>query len=351
MELRLDESQVELQDAVQRFCTDRFPLDRIAEREGGGVDRAVWKELAALGVLGMLTPEERGGSGLGVLEAVVAFEQLGAHLASGPLLWSVLVSPLVEGVTTGDRVVGGLSLSGRPDDPVLVEHAGDVDALVLLGRDGVFLCEGDDLPPSRPVAPLDPLTPVGRLDAALPAGRRIGDAAVAARLRLVGTALSAALLVGVSATALDVSRGYALEREQFGVPIGSFQAVKHMIADMYVRTTLARSAAYGAATMLDGRDRGVADRRDTAGTATDAAGGAASAGGSGPGRAAGAAKLLAGEAAVENARAAVQVLGGMGFTWAMLPHYLLKRAWLLEHAFGTADEHALALGTAVGAEH
>ena len=131
---------------------------------------------------------------------------------------------------------------------------------------------------------------------------------------MLGTVLTAAMLLGVSECALTVARDYALEREQFGVPIGSFQAVKHILADMYVRTGLARSATYAAAAVYD--DPGI----DT------------------PARAAAIAKLLAGEAALANARAAVQVLGGMGFTWAMPPNYLLKRAWVLEHSFGTADD-------------
>ena len=122
---------------------------------------------------------------------------------------------------------------------------------------------------------------------------------------------------------MTVARDYALEREQFGVPIGSFQAVKHMLADMFVRTGLARSATYAAAAVYD--DPGI-------GT---------------PARAAAIAKLLAGEAALANARAAVQVLGGMGFTWDMPPNYLLKRAWVLEHSFGTSDAHALALGSSI----
>jgi alkylation response protein AidB-like acyl-CoA dehydrogenase len=131
------------------------------------------------------------------------------------------------------------------------------------------------------------------------------------------------MLLGVSDAALDASRRWALEREQFGVPIGSFQAVQHLLADMYVRTALARSATYAAAATLD--DPLIGD----------------------PVRAAAAAKLLAGEAALANARVAIQVHGGMGFAWEMPPHYLLKRAWVLEHAFGDADAHALALGTAI----
>jgi alkylation response protein AidB-like acyl-CoA dehydrogenase len=130
----------------------------------------------------------------------------------------------------------------------------------------------------------------------------------------------------VAQGALDVARTYALERQQFGVPIGSFQAVKHLLADMYVRLELARAESQAAAALS-------ADP-----TAGD------------PDRAASAAKLLAGEAAIANARTATQILGGMGFTWDMLPHYYLKRAWVLEHGFGTASAHAAWLGAEVGAE-
>ena len=141
---------------------------------------------------------------------------------------------------------------------------------------------------------------------------------------VVGTVLSAALLVGLASRALEVARVYALEREQFGEPIGSFQAIKHLLADMYVTTGLAQSATYAAAAVLDGAS--------SSGTDQAAA------------RAAASAKLLAGEAAIANAGTAIQVLGGMGFTWAMVPHHLLKRAWVLEQGFGTADEHAAHLG-------
>ena len=153
----------------------------------------------------------------------------------------------------------------------------------------------------------------------------MGDAHDASRMRLVGTVLAAAMLLGVSDAALESARRYALVREQFGVPIGSFQAVQHMLADMYVRTALARSAAYAAAAVLD--DPKIAD----------------------PLGASAAAKLLAGEAALENARAAVQVHGGIGFTWEMLPSYLLKRAWVLEHAFGNGDSHAFSISSSIEA--
>ena len=132
--------------------------------------------------------------------------------------------------------------------------------------------------------------------------------------------------VGVSDAALQVARDYSLEREQFDQPIGTFQALKHMMADMFVRTSLARSATYAAAAVLDDPVVGHLARS------------------------VGGAKLLAGEAAIDNARAAVQVLGGMGFTWEMLPNYLLKRAWVLENTFGTATSHATSIFDSVASE-
>jgi alkylation response protein AidB-like acyl-CoA dehydrogenase len=323
MDFRLDEEQLELQDTVRRFCAARFAAERIAERDGQPIDRAAWRELAGLGVFGLLLPEP-GGLGLGVVEGAIVFEQLGAHLVSGPALWSTLAAPCIEGAASGERLVGGVEQPASDDEPVVVEHAGEIDSLLVLRADGVFACARSDLPTFAPVAPLDPLTPVGRFDA-LPSGTRVGDAHDASRMRLVGTVLSAAMLLGVSDAALESSRRYALVREQFGVPIGSFQAVQHMLADMYVRTALARGATYAAAAVTDDPEIG------------DPLGAGA------------AAKLLAGEAAVENARAAVQVHGGIGFTWEMLPNYLLKRAWVLEHAFGDADSHAFTISASIEA--
>jgi alkylation response protein AidB-like acyl-CoA dehydrogenase len=133
------------------------------------------------------------------------------------------------------------------------------------------------------------------------------------------------MLVGAAQGALDVARDYALEREQFGVPIGSFQAIKHMLADMFGRVELARAATYAAAAI-----------------SVDPAAGD-------PDRAAATAKVLAGEAGIANGRAAVQILGGMGFTWDMLPHLFLKRSWVLENTFGTASSCATFLAETVPA--
>ncbi|MGA2302851.1 MAG: acyl-CoA dehydrogenase family protein [Acidimicrobiales bacterium] len=324
MEFRLSDDQFELQDAVRKFCVATRPIGGVAERVGGLGDRSSWRALSDLGVFGLLVPVDQGGSGLGCVEATVVFEQLGAHLVEGPVVWSTITAPLVTGAVDGSRVVAGLELDLRSADSLVVEHGAEADTVVVLHQGGAFAHERNELPDPVALDPLDPLTPVTRFSR-LPEGSQIGDGGTSHHLRLLGTALSAALLLGIAGQSLEVARDYALTREQFNVPIGSFQALKHLMADMFVRVELARSATYAAASVID--NPRVGD----------------------PERAGRIAKLLAGEAALANSRAAVQILGGMGFTWAMPPHFLLKRCWVLENSFGTTEDHARALGA--GLEH
>jgi alkylation response protein AidB-like acyl-CoA dehydrogenase len=323
MDFHLDDDQLALQDNITRFCRSRWPLERIGERRPKALDRAGWNELVDLGVTSAMVDEARGGLGLGAVEAAVVFERLGYHLVPGPLLWSALGAFLIREVANGDLMAGGTEDHGAPR--LFVEHASEIDTLVVLRPDGISRIDAADLPPSVTGEALDPQSGVG-VFSSLPAGTLVGDAAEAARLRRVGVVLSAALQLGISSAALDVAVAYSLEREQFGVPIGSFQAMKHIMADMYVRAGLARSATYAAAAVLDDPMVGDADRSISA------------------------AKLLSGEAAVENARASIQVLGGMGFTWEMAPNFLLKRALVLDQSFGTPASHALAIASALAEE-
>ncbi len=205
------------------------------------------------------------------------------------------------------------------DEAATVEHAAQLDALVVLQRDGIAWY--DNVEVAEELHPFDPATAVARV-VGLDGGTRIGGTAEAKKFRLVVTVLAAAMLTGIAERALTTARDYALDRHQFGVPIGSFQAVKHVLADMYVRSALAQSAVYAAAAVADDPT------------------------GDDPARAAAAAKLLAADAAIANASAAVQVLGGMGFTWDMLPNFLLKRAWLLDHTISGQDACALQLAAA-----
>jgi alkylation response protein AidB-like acyl-CoA dehydrogenase len=298
VDFRLDEDQLAVRDAVRSFCTDRFDLVQVATREGRPADDATWASLAEIGVLGMLVPD----SGFGVIEATVVFEELGAAVASGPLLWSTLAAPHVPAVA----------------------HGAESELLLVVRDDRAELCSMADLG-GEPGSPMDPLTPMTILPS-VPTGEVVGGAAMVDAIRLNGRILTAAMLVGGAQAVLDVAREYAFGREQFGVPIGSFQAIKHILADMYVRVEMSRAATYAAAAIAAGRGDGDADL------------------------AASTAKHLAGEACITNSRAAVQVLGGMGFTWDMLPHYFLKRGFVLDQTFGTAAAHAARLGAAVGAE-
>jgi alkylation response protein AidB-like acyl-CoA dehydrogenase len=322
MDFRFDDEQAALCDAIRSLCAQHFTLGGIAAREGRPVADDTWWALAGMGIFGLLVPADRGGDGGGAVEASIVCEELGAHLAGGPLLWSMLAATLVDGAAEGATRVTGVDVTAQPVAPFVVEHAAETDVVLVVRDDGVAVCATRALADPIDGEPFDPLTPA-RAYPELPRGDLLAGPADAEQLRRAGAILAAAQLVGVARGALDVATAYARERHQFGVPIGSFQAVKHMLADMYVRTELARSAAYAAAAVFDDA------RAGDAATATSAA------------------KLLAGEAALANGRTAVQVLGGMGFTWEMAPHYFLKRAWVLEQCFGTGDVHALAMSAAL----
>jgi hypothetical protein len=250
-------------------------------------------------------------------EAALVFEELGRALVPGPLVWTHLAAGLVPGAAEGERVVGGLH---RSEEPLLVEHLDAIDVLLAVDDDGLWEVDRARLS-ARPVArPLDPLTPV-HVAGGLLRGERRGVPAAAVRWRLEGAVLTAAFLLGMAAALTERSVAFAKERQQFDRAIGSFQAIKHLLADMFVRTEVARSAVYAAAVNLDQPPLGP------------------------PARAVSGAKLLAGEAATLNAKTAVQVHGGMGFTWEVDVHLFLKRAWVLDTAFGTGDSHADAVAS------
>jgi len=175
---------------------------------------------------------------------------------------------------------------------------------------------------------LDPLTPLAALATPLVAGTTLeGLDTTALRQRIM--VLSGATQVGIAAEVVAIATEYAKGREQFGRPIGGFQAIKHLLADALARTELARAAVQSAAVILD--DPTVAGREaDTLSLSTVQLRWRAVAG----------AKLLADEAAIANARTAIQVHGGMGFTWEVPVHLYLKRARVLASSFGTRSELA-----------
>ena len=315
MDFQLSEDQESRQAGVRSFCDGRFPVESLRELEGRGYDAGLWAELAELGVFNLRLAEDAGGIGLGTADAVIVFAELGRRLVPGPLVWSHLAAELVPGAGEGKCVTGGLDLCGAEREPLLVEHLADLERLLVLRPDGVSCVDASTLAADPVSVPLDPLTPIHHLRE-LPAGESLGGADLVERLRLAGAALVSAQLLGIAEASHELAVEYAKGREQFGRAIGSFQAVKHILADMFVRLEVARAAVYAAGATLD--DPGVGDVA----------------------RAVASAKLVAGEAALRNARACIQVHGGMGYTWEVPAHYYLKRSWVLASVFGGGDEHA-----------
>ncbi|HEY3095264.1 MAG TPA: acyl-CoA dehydrogenase family protein [Acidimicrobiia bacterium] len=306
MDFDLSADQVALRDGIRSLCEGRFPIKRVRE----GFDRSAHAELAEAGVFSLRS------DGFGVADAAVVFEELGRAAVPGPLVWAYLAHGVVDGI------VGGLEVAQRRP-PWMIEHLDALDTLLVVDENNIRAVSAGKITGADPVKrPLDPLTPVHRV-ADLPAGESVGGDDVLARWRLEGAVVTAAFLVGSAQACTDLSVAYAKERRQFDRPIGSFQAIKHLLADMLVRTEVARASVHAAACTLDDPDVG-----DVA-------------------RAVAGAKMLAGETAIANGKTATQVHGGMGFTWEVDVHLYLKRAWVLDTVFGSVDEHADAVAATV----
>lgn len=292
MNFDLGPDETTLRDAIRDLCAREFPIRR-------GFDRLGWKQLADAGVFSLRLAD---GADLGMTEAVIVFEELGRALIAGPLVATHITAGYIDGAATGDRVV--TAVAGD-----LVTYPDDADAVLVLGPENAYVVEHFE---STEREPLDPLTPVGELHADV-AGSRM--AVAAARLQGLGAALTAALSSGIASRTVELAVSYAKQRMQFDKPIGSFQAVKHLCADMFVRAEVARAAVDAAGVFLDEHDADVA-------------------------QAVTAAKLLASEAAIANAKSCIQVFGGMGFTWEVDAHLYLKRAAVLATQFGGVDAQA-----------
>ncbi|MBX7549711.1 acyl-CoA dehydrogenase family protein [Streptomyces sp. NPDC004232] len=293
MRFQLTDDQRALQTGVRELlgrCFGREAL-RAAVEAPGRLDRALWRALGGAGFFALRLPEAAGGVGLGLPEAVLAFEEAGRALVPGPLIATHLAAADVPGAATGETVVAAV-------DGELVEWLAAADR--VLGETAG----------AAPVRSVDPLTPLHRVTGTAPADpARVGPAPVDP----VAVLLTAAEQLGTAARVCELAVQHARTREQFGRPIGAFQAVQHLCADLLVRSEIARVAVYAAAV--------TADPADIA-----------------------AARLLADEAAVRGARDCLQVHGGMGFTWEADVHLHLKRAWVRSERGGgcTQSEELLA---------
>ncbi|MEY4339900.1 MAG: hypothetical protein RLZ14_1750 [Actinomycetota bacterium] len=316
MDFWLSDDERDLQDGIRSFLRGRFPIDVVRageEQPSGVIDRDRWRELADTGVFTIVAD-------MGMRAAVLVFEELGRALVAGPLVATTLATAWVPGAATGDTIVGALETD---DDPVVVEHPDQADSFLSITLDGVALVPADALHRRTVPMPLDTLTPVAIVDRPVPAGTMVADRTEATRVRRDAVLLTSALQLGVALGATELSQQYAIEREQFGRPIGSFQAVKHLLADMLTKAEVARSAVYAAACAVDG--------------ASD----------DDPVRAASVAKVMAGEAALFCGKSGIQVHGGMGFTWEVHAQRYWKRAVALDNSFGITDHHAAVLAASL----
>lgn len=352
------EEQGELRKAVRKFSAENFDEPKVRELMASDppFDPKVWARLGGeLGVLGLSVPEAEGGVGGTLIDQAVAVEELGARLATGPIFGTVyLAIPALVAAPAGaarDELLAEL-IEGRrtaafavPDragvfDPeaVTVTAAGDaLTGTVAQVVDGpiadelLIAAKGDDGVALYAVAASDAdVTPLQTLDLTRSeanvtlsgaTGRLIAGPAdaerVITRALQVGAALLAVEQVGAAKHLLDLSVEYAKSRLQFGRPIGSFQAVKHRLADDLVHVEHARSTAYHAIWALS----------DGEGVEDD------------PALAASIAQAVCSAALSHVATDTIQVHGGIGFTWEHQAHLYYKRATTDAVLLGSAEQH------------
>ena len=299
--------------------------------------RAVWKQLAEVGVPALLVPERLGGLDAGCADAVVAFEEVGHHALPGPTVESHVVAPVLLrelAEQLPDLAERWLPALSGGDRVVTVAHELCPRAVGALWADDVLLAHGDelrlmpssDLEPQRSVdcsRQLDAITDVAAGDL-LASGPRVTSAA--AHAAELGTLMVCAQLVGAARMMLEMSTAYALQREQFGRRIGEFQAVKHHLADVAVAVEFTRPLLYGAAVALDGSSPDAS--RDVS-----------------------AAKVAAGRTADRAARAALQVHGAIGYTQEHDLSVWLLYARALVNGWGTASYHRGRVLAALTSDH
>ncbi len=355
MFFQLTDEQRALQDAVRSYLRDRFGPPQVRELyehpETDGLPAPLWQALGEQGWLAVLVPEEHDGIGLGLLDASVLARAFGAGTVPGPWLGTVLAGEAVRlagskeqqadllprlaaGEVTGavallqqgasatpagaPATVSGGALSGRLD---LVEYPELADVLVVAavdgGTTGLYLVD--------PSGPGVTITPQDALDRTVRVGTVVLDGAPGAALEdstpeLVQDLLDSAAvlvandLVGIARKALTDTVEYDKTRVQFGKPVGSFQAIKHDLADLHIAITSAEHAATYAA---HAADVGADDRRLAASVA----------------------KSKAADAANAATSAMIQYHGGIGYTWEHDTHFFFKRSKRLEGAYGDAAQH------------
>ncbi|MGW6795970.1 acyl-CoA dehydrogenase family protein [Streptomyces chartreusis] len=360
----------DFRSALRRMLASMAPESVVREHLDSpeGFDRSAWTRLATqIGVQGLAVGEEYGGAGCGMRELAVAGEELGYSLFPGPFLSTVLLSTTLltrsrdAGAMQGllPRMVDGslvctLALprhgAGWDADATTVTAVADADAWTLTGTvdnvlDGqvadvilvparhddvisVFQVDVDSAAVEvRPVLAMDQTRRFAHVRLTSAPALRVGEPGTARELLAdAGSVASVGLAadqLGGARRMLEVTTEYARTRYQFGRPIGSFQAVKHALANMLIGTELARAA-------LDDAVRAVDEKAPDLDTAVSAA------------------KIVCSETYYDVAAAAIQLHGGIGFTWEHSAHLYFKRATADRVLLGTPAHHAQHLAAALG---
>src|SRR4051812_42249337 len=335
----LTDEQRALQATVRDFLGDRFPLSAVREvyddDDGDGDPAELWKSVGAQGWLAVLVPEKHDGLGLGLLDAAVLARCWGEGCVPGPFLPTILAGEAIRLGGTADqqgewlpRIAAGevkltLATHGRVtavDDKLTgsipyAEYAHVADRLVV-AADGGTLWLVDPQSAGVTVTMLDTLDRSTRLCSVELAGAT-GEPLTKPVLPEVGArgaVLAANDLAGIARAAFTRTVDYDKTREQFGKPVGSFQAIKHALADLHIAVTMAEHAGWYAAHAVDA-------------SLPDAS------------LAVSVAKAKASDAARDATAAMIQFHGGIGYTWEHDAHLFFKRAKRLEYAYGDATTH------------
>jgi alkylation response protein AidB-like acyl-CoA dehydrogenase len=330
MEFTFSEDQLLLQSTVRDFlaseCTPEFV--RAQWESETGRSHEFWGQLAEIGIPGLLVPEDQGGLGMDELDFVLLLEEVGRAALAEPVLSTAFVGvPLLRGLPDGaldgrwlERVANGEAILavGHPVNAFTSDaHVADLlllpdpkgDEIHALTRDQVKVIPQDCNDPSRRIFELA-WSPTS--ETRLVAGAEARALLAAALDR--GALACAAGQLGVGQQLIDMAVLYATQRKQFGVAIGTFQAIKHALAEVKVRVEYARSGVYRAAHSLA---RGSEDRATVVSMA----------------------KVAASEAALQAAKVALQVHGAIGYTYEQDLHIWMRRAWSYDLAWGDTPWH------------
>jgi alkylation response protein AidB-like acyl-CoA dehydrogenase len=327
MDFGLTDDQRDIQRTARDLLAERASFARVRETieshpPAGTTDEALWKELCELGWPGIAISESYGGQGLGTIELSILCEELGRVVAPVPFLASAMAACVIEQAGSEEqreRWLPGLAsgatigaLAGAVDGTAeLVVSGAEADVIVLVEEDGSGrLLTPQDAEVSK-VAAIDPTRSAARVSAADGAGEQLEDGCPGLGRALVAVSSE---LVGVCERALEMTVAYVKDRKQFGVPVGAYQAVSHRCAQMLLETEQARSLAAFAAWTADADPESLAE-------------------------AAAMAKAAASQAGREVTAGAIQMHGGIGFTWEADVHWLFKRAQIDAALLGGAGRH------------